>query len=151
MRAIGAAVNFVTGHHVQRKRLVYHRLFQQNETAIRRIHGLRSRLEERSRHSGAGYILSRVCSFDGGLYALTVKKLLLIGHIFKFKLTRRAYRLAVAFFFTDGLAESFAVDLAGDFDEASALLALACDPSSRRWRPAMTSVFSRLTLLSSSK
>ena len=152
MWAEGATVDFVTGHYVQRKRLVYHRLFEQDETAVRRVHGLRGRPEERDRHSGASDTLQllHICPLDGDAFLLTVKHSLFVRDILKLKLTGLVYRLTVAFFFTGVLADGFAIDLAGTFDGAKALPPLPCDASSRRCRLVIISVFSRLTRLSSS-
>ena len=150
MWAGGATVDFVARNHVQRKRLVRHRLFQQDETALWRVCGVGSHLEERDRHSIGNDILRVVHACLLNSHACAVQQQFLIRHIVKLKLTERAYRLTVAFVFTRDLADGFAVDLAGAFDGTSVLLPLLCDASSLRCRFAMISVFSRLTRLSSS-
>ena len=120
-----AAIDFFTRHHVQGKWLVYHRLFQQDETAIWRNRGFWIPREKR-RHAGTLSILSLFHTrlLDSDAYTVTVGQYLLIRHVVKLKLTRHTYRLTVAFFFTGVFAEDFAVDLARAFDEASTLLPL---------------------------
>jgi hypothetical protein len=149
----GAEVDFVTGPHVQRKRLVCHRLFQQDETPIGRSCGLWCHREERDRCRADNRPLHVVDlrSLNGDAFILSLNDTLFIGYIVQLELTECAYRLAVAFFFTGCFAGSLAVDLAEAFEEASALLALLCAASSRRCKLVITSVFSRLTRFSSSK
>ena len=111
MREGGAAVDLVTRHHVQRKRLVYHRLFRQAETPIWRHRGCRIHLKERGRClSGSHRVRAR--PIDGGAFVLSVKYSLVIGHIVKLNLTGCAYRLTVAFFFTGCFADGLVFELA---------------------------------------
>ena len=86
MREGGAAVDLVTRHHVQRKRLGYHRLFRQAETPIWRKRGFRIRLKERGWYLGDGR-RARARSIDGGACVLSVNDRFVIGPIVKLQLT----------------------------------------------------------------
>ena len=91
MRAAGAAIDFVTGHHVQRKRLVCYRLFQQDETAVRRGRRLGNHRKKRDRRYGSRRTLHlvRVYSLNGNTCVLIDRHDLIIGYFVKFKLTGR--------------------------------------------------------------